>query len=68
MEGGMTKAFGLSQFLSMKQKRGIDLVNQTLPSVQLHRLTSKATDPFEQVLLKIVLSNLCASLGFEWFT
>lgn len=57
-----------SQFLSMKQKRGIDLVNQTLASVQLHRLTSKATDAFEQVLLKIVLNNLCASLGFEWFT
>lgn len=52
MEGGMSKAFGLSQFLSMKQKRGIDLVNQTLPSVKLHSLTSKAIDPFEQVLFK----------------
>ena len=50
MGNGLTKAFGLSQFLSMKQKRGIDLVNQTMPSSKLHSLTSKATDPFEQVL------------------
>lgn len=68
MKGGMSKAFGLSQFLSVKQKTGIDLVNQTLPSVKLHSLTSKAIDPFEQVLFKIVLNNLCASWSSEWST
>lgn len=50
------------------RKRATDWVNKTLSFVKLHSVTSKATDPFEQVLLKIVLNNLCASLGFEWST
>lgn len=35
------------------------LLSQPLPFVQLHRITSKAAKPFEQVLLKSVLSTLC---------
>lgn len=49
-------------------EKGTDLVNQTLLFAKWQSITSKATDPFEQVLLKIVLSNLWAALDYEWST
>lgn len=52
MEGNMTEHFVPEP--EYEVEKGVDLVNQTLPFAKWQSLTSNTTDPFEQVLLKIV--------------
>lgn len=63
MKGNMTEH--LVSEPEYEVEKGVDLVNQTLPFAKWQSLTSKATDPFEQVLLKIVLKSLWAALDYE---